>query len=76
MDTNSYTCEQTKQQITKKQEENSGNDNVSIGNNDASIGIRRNFLSCNEINKFLLDYGIFLLLPICIIVYPIFFIFS
>lgn len=59
-----------------KQKAFSGNRNSNGINVFFANGIRCAFSDHNETNRFLLDYGFFVLFPISIIIYPILFIFS
>lgn len=82
MDSDSYRCEQIKEEGTKessdgpKQEGISGNLKSNGRNVFSAAGIRRAFSNYNETNKFFLDYGLLFLLPFGTILYTIFFIFS
>jgi hypothetical protein len=82
MDSDSCTREQSKEKDNQetsdgpKQEGISRNGKSDGGNIFLSARIRRAFFKHNETNKFLLDYGLCFLFPVCIIIYPIFFLFS
>ena len=82
MDSDSCRREQNQKEDT--QEKSDGPKQEGISGNRKSDGkyvfpsmwIRRAFFDYNEVNKFLLDYGLCVLLPISIIAYPVFFLFS
>lgn len=82
MDSDSYKREQITEKDTNetddgpKQEAIFRDCKLNVGNVLPAARIRFAFFDYNETNKFLLDYGFYFLLPISIVVYPVFFIFS